>query len=74
VTADATPGPFRLRVRQPANRRLVLEAASQLGTNAWLPVFVPGTEPVFPATAQELLIVPPPPDGTTFFRVRTVSP
>lgn len=74
VTADATPGPFRLRVRQPANRRLVLEAASQLGTNAWLPVFVPGTEPVFPATAQELLVVPPPPEDTTFYRVRTVSP
>jgi hypothetical protein len=45
-----------------------------LGTNAWLPVFVPGTEPVFPATAQELLVVPPPPEDTTFYRVRTVSP
>ena len=74
VTADTTEGPLLLRVRQPVNRRLVLEATGQLGTNAWLPVPVLGTEPTFPVMAQDVFVVPPPPEATTFYRIRAVSP
>ncbi|MBX3732187.1 MAG: PQQ-dependent sugar dehydrogenase [Verrucomicrobiae bacterium] len=67
-------GGYRIRIAQPANRRLRMEWTSRLNSPAWEAMDLPGTEWVFPATARDLEVPIEGAVGTGYLRVLTLAP
>ncbi|MEI6356683.1 MAG: hypothetical protein WCP53_06230, partial [Verrucomicrobiota bacterium] len=74
LTPVATLGGLRLKIRQPANQTVGLEAADRVDAAIWVPVATPELVPSYPATAREIEVTPPVDERTRFFRTRSSKP
>ncbi len=74
LALDPAGDTLRLRVHQPANYAVSLEAAPAVESGAWQSLELPGMEPFFPAESRELTFETPSPAATQFFRVRATAP
>ena len=74
MSAEAHGGQLRLHIGQPVNQAVQVEATDSLITPNWLRLDLPGTEPSYPAQAQELLLELPLDGGPQFYRVRSDTP
>ena len=74
LTPVATLGGLRLKIRQPANQTVGLEAADRVDAAIWVPVATPEPVPSYPATAREIEVTPPVDERTRFFRTRSSRP
>ncbi|HAB18915.1 MAG TPA: PQQ-dependent sugar dehydrogenase [Verrucomicrobiota bacterium] len=73
LVGNERPFGLHLQVTQPANRRVILEAALTLDTGSWQALDLPGTEPVYFAEPRALDFELAP-DDSIYTRVRTVGP
>jgi mono/diheme cytochrome c family protein len=73
VHASLVDGKLELRVRQPANQAVTLEASPTLDPGRWSPVELPGLSPGFWVEPRELTLEPVP-EPSTFYRVRGQGP
>jgi len=73
LAAELGPEGLQLRITQPANQAIHLEGASALQALDWQTLDLPGTEPVYPAEAQEVRLELKP-EATHFYRIRSTRP